>query len=463
MLIYHPESHQTPLKVPVFCLRGTTGTARYMSLHPTDHFVYDLDALRLGLEATKTIKAMKAYLKDHWSDFMIPASQFAGYAYGPGSTVRPDAKTDWRKIVGVSRSALVPAGVIEPPNFPSSAKLSVAMEELVYDPLEGLVIASRANPYIHASRHGGRYLGCPIDASLEGLHQVLGEGIIVGPKLHLDDMYVTSELDMGRLDSTLRDAMLQRIREHLSMYYGWEIDSLMPVTMTLKYPSSEVNQNNKHGVFTDEEWAAHVSKGEFTVYNGPAWQLRVSLQGHRAKCNIYVKDNCDFIVSSWCFREHNQQQHGWEQYTGKTVKHTLLTWLAGPCEDHMGIGKFGDSAQVSIMETTLLEAMKPLLTLPLAKKVQLWSVLPSSPLIYGNEGFVTYYHAAPGQHHSHGFRFDEGWFHPIVGPHFLTGPFSEELGVIRDENVPIVKTIVKTCPEAFLTWVSHLPLHEVHG
>lgn len=72
------------------------------------------------------------------------------------------------------------------------------------------------------------------------------------------------------------------------------------------------------------------------LYDGPAWILLLAIDGEPVRGRIAVTEDGRFIVSDWCFRETPHQDERYEMFSGAFIKHTLLTWCAGPLLDRFG-------------------------------------------------------------------------------------------------------------------------------
>lgn len=84
------------------------------------------------------------------------------------------------------------------------------------------------------------------------------------------------------------------------------------------------------------------------LYDGPAWILLLTINGKPIPGRVAVTEEGRFIVSEWCFRETPKQNERYEMFSGAFVKHTLLTWCAGPLLDRFGgsLSEFANAGAV---------------------------------------------------------------------------------------------------------------------
>ena len=83
---------------------------------------------------------------------------------------------------------------------------------------------------------------------------------------------------------------------------------------------------------------------ETILYDGPAFSVAPVLAGKALPGSVWITADGQFICSTWCQREVSQMPDV-DLYTGRTLKHTLMSWLLGPGLEHFGdVGKIAERA-----------------------------------------------------------------------------------------------------------------------
>lgn len=67
------------------------------------------------------------------------------------------------------------------------------------------------------------------------------------------------------------------------------------------------------------------------LYDGPAWALSLNIFDSPLNGRVFVNEAGEFVASDWCQRTTpDSKETGIDLYNGKSSKHTLLSWCAGP-------------------------------------------------------------------------------------------------------------------------------------
>lgn len=97
------------------------------------------------------------------------------------------------------------------------------------------------------------------------------------------------------------------------------------------------------------------------LYDGPAWVVGLRLGDKLLPGRCFVNSNGDFICSDWCQREVDKGG-GIDLYTGANVKHTLMTWVAGPAISRFGPADLKEAHQLRPMRKVNSKAAGGLLS-----------------------------------------------------------------------------------------------------
>lgn len=109
-----------------------------------------------------------------------------------------------------------------------------------------------------------------------------------------------------------------------------EVELLAIAARWLRYYSDGDMESQREGNFGVRLAPANNYGTRPLLYDGPAYAVTIRIHGALIPGRLYVNRQGEFMCSDWCQREIGKSGNGIDLFTGKSVRHTLSTWCAGP-------------------------------------------------------------------------------------------------------------------------------------
>lgn len=123
--------------------------------------------------------------------------------------------------------------------------------------------------------------------------------------------------------------MYEYCHKQVSKVGGVEVHAVVP--RLLKYTSDGSTGSQSDYLFVSSH-AQGCLNGP-VLYVAPAWLVCLKFGERYLSGNVFVNSKGDFICSDWCMRETPDKKGGIDLFTGRSNKHTLGSWCAGPGMD----------------------------------------------------------------------------------------------------------------------------------
>lgn len=147
--------------------------------------------------------------------------------------------------------------------------------------------------------------------------------------------------------------MLAMLREQVSRLPGVEVYTAQPRWLRYYSDGDMRSQRSSGEQGIRSAPYPHAGGGEHMrplLYDGPAWVVGLKLGDKLLPGRCYVNGEGHFICSDWCQREVDKGG-GIDLYTGQNVKHTLMTWVAGPALSRFGGPKIQEANKLRPMRS----------------------------------------------------------------------------------------------------------------